>query len=164
MHHTIESDSPHQEPAAQACLERTRSAVLNVLVGVGLTIAIGGWLLQGRAAAERPAPPRGLHDSLMLILIGLAVASYIVRRGSGRRVARLDSGRRESAFFWSHVLAAAIAAPGAALGIVYGWWVDPRLEAVIPFWVVPLALGFLAVPRSRELDDFDRPAPGPGAL
>jgi hypothetical protein len=100
----------------------------------------------------------------MLILIGLAVASYIVRRGSGRRVARLDPVRRESAFFWSHVLAAAIAAPAAALGIVYGWWVDPRLEAVIPFWVVPLALGLLAMPRSGELDDFDRPAPGPGAL
>ena len=68
------------------CLERTRSAVLNVLVGVGLTIATAGWLLRGRE--PRPGPLReagGLHDVLMVALIVLAVASYLVRRSARRR-------------------------------------------------------------------------------
>jgi hypothetical protein len=147
----------------KTCLERTRSGVLNVLVGVGLTIALGGGLLRGRAGAGRPAPPRGLHGAMMLALLALAVASYLLRRVLGRRAASLDPGRREPAFYWAHVLPAAIAALAAPLGIVHGWWVDPRLEAVIAFWVVPLALGFLFVPRPHELDEFDRPSPDPGA-
>src|SRR5438045_2751705 len=98
MHHTNESDPPPGEPVWEACFQRTRSAVLNVLVGVGLTIAVGGWLLRGPAGAERPAPPRGLHDVLMLALIGLAIVSYVLRRVLVRRAARLDPGRRRSAF------------------------------------------------------------------
>ena len=35
------------------CLTRTRTAVLNVLIGVGLTIALSGWILRGR---EEPGP------------------------------------------------------------------------------------------------------------
>jgi hypothetical protein len=40
---------------------------------------------------------------------------------------------------------------------VYGWIVRPRLDAVAPFWVAALALGFLALPRAAELDGFDAP-------
>jgi len=140
------------------CLDRARSAVLNVLVGVGLTIAASGWLLRGRARAQRPSAPRGLHDVLMLALIALAVASYLALR-AGRRPAGFSPGRRQAAFFRSRVLSATIAALAAPLGTVHGWWVDPRLEAIVPFWVVPLALGFLAVPRAHELADLDRPSP-----
>ena len=60
------------------------------------------------------------------------------------------------------IQALVLVAPAALLGIVAGWWVNPRLESVIPFWVVPLALGWLYVPRTHELDDLTRPAPGPG--
>jgi hypothetical protein len=143
-------------------LERTRSAVLNVLVGVGAAIALGGWLLRGRAEAGRPVPPRGLHEVLMIALVALAASSYALRRLLARRAARLDPGRREPAFFRAHVLPAAIAALAAPLGIAYGWWVAPRLEAVIPFWVVPLALGFLAIPRAHEVDELERRSPDPG--
>ena len=38
-------------PGGRSCLLRTRSAVLNVLVGVGLMIAVSGWLLRRRAEA-----------------------------------------------------------------------------------------------------------------
>ena len=46
-----------REPAAAACLERTRSAVLNVLVVVGAGIAASGWVL-GRHDPDA-APPLG---------------------------------------------------------------------------------------------------------
>ena len=52
-----DTNDPDPSPRIQSwavCLERTRSAVLNVLVGVGLTIAIGGWLLRGRAEPAAP--------------------------------------------------------------------------------------------------------------
>jgi hypothetical protein len=98
----------------------------------------------------------------MLVLIALAIASYLVRRVLDRRAAFLNPERGEAAFYWAHVLPAAIAALAAPLGIVYGWLIDPLLPAVIPFWVVPLALGFLFVPRSHELDRFDRPTPDHG--
>src|SRR3954468_20570638 len=163
MQHTSESDSPRRDPALAACLVRTRSAVLNVLVGVGATIAVGGWLLRGRAGAEWPAPPQRLHEVLFLALGVLAVASYVLRRVLVRRVALSEPGRRAWTFYWAHVLPAVIAALAAPLGIIAGWFVDARLEAVIPFWVVPLALGFNCVPRSHELDDFDRPTPDAGA-
>ena len=58
-------------------------------------------------------------------------------------------------FFRSHVAGAAIAALGVPLGLAYGWWVNPRLEGVIPFWVIPLTLGFLAIPRRLELLEWD---------
>ena len=128
-------------PAWAACLERTRSAVLNVLVGVGATIAIGGWLLRGRAEA-RSAPASAMAPRvLMAALIVLAVASYLVRRSARRLPLPTDPGRRQARFYRSHVLSAAIAALAAPLGIVYGWWIDPRLEAVIPFWVVAAGPG-----------------------
>ena len=163
MQDTNDLDRFPADASWAVCLERTRSAVLNVLVGVGLTIAIGGWLLRGRAEAGPPSKPQRLHEVLMAALIVLAVASYLVRRTARRRVAATDPGDRQATFYRSHVMAASIAALAAPLGIVYGWWIDPRLEAVIPFWVVPMALGFLSIPRAHELDDFDRSPTNPGA-
>jgi purine-cytosine permease-like protein len=163
MPDTNDPDPLSADAAWAACLERTRSAVLNVLVGVGLTIAMGGWLLRGRAEAGPLPKPQRLHEVLLAALIVLVVASYLVRRRARRRVAATDPSHRQAAFYRSHVLAATIAALAAPLGIVYGWWIDPRLSAVIPFWVVPLALGFQSIPRARELDDFDRSSTNPGA-
>jgi len=163
MHPTIDSASPYLDPASRACLARTRSAVLNVLVADGLTIAVSGWLLRTRAAALWPQPATALHHRLMAVLIVLGLTSYLSRRLMGRRAALHDPSRRESRFFWSHVLPALIAALAAPLGLVYGWLIVPRFEAVIPFWVVPLALGFLSLPRATELADFDRPMPDSGA-
>ena len=47
MHVTPDPDRDDLDVASQDCLIRTRSAVLNVLVAVGLTIAVTGWLLRG---------------------------------------------------------------------------------------------------------------------
>ena len=41
------------------------------------------------------------------------------------------------------------------LGLAYGWLVRPRLDAVGPFWVAALTLGFLALPRARQFEDLD---------
>jgi hypothetical protein len=146
----------------EGCLRRTRTAVLNVLVGVGLMIAVSGWLLRRRAEdIVRPAPR--MHKGLLLALVFVAVASYLIRRTGLGRLSDAPAGRREGRFYWSHVGSAAIAAIGVPLGLVYGWFVDPRLEGVIPFWVVPLALGFLAIPRRGELADLSPTLPNPEA-
>jgi hypothetical protein len=148
------------DPSSMRCLERTRSAVLNVLVVIGLFIAVSGWLLRSRALTNPPQGSRSLHESLMIGLVILCVVSFLVRRTLGRRASLDDPVRRGSRFYWSHVLPALIAAPAAPLGLVYGWLVVPRVDFVIPFWVVSLALGFLALPREHELMDFDRPMHG----
>jgi hypothetical protein len=152
MPHTNDPDAPPPDPAMDACLAQARNAVLNVLVGVGVMIAVSGWLIRRRAREGIAAPTRGLHDGLLFALIVAAVASYLVRRAWARRPASLRDDRRLARFYWSHVGAAAIAAFGVPLGLAYGWFVDPRLEGVAPFWIVPLALGLLSIPRRGELD------------
>jgi hypothetical protein len=163
MQDTNDPDPLPTDAAWVTCLERTRSAVLNVLVGVGLTIAVGGWLLRGRAEPAQPPNSQWLREVLRDGLLVLAVASYVVRRLARWYAAATDPGRRQATFYGSHVMSATIAAMAAPLGIVYGWWIDPRLAAIIPFWVVPLVLGFLAIPRAHELDDFARSTNNPGA-
>ncbi len=158
MRPTPEPDQPStgSRHAPDACLERARSSVLNVLVVVGLSIAVSGWLLRGRA--ESPPPPRpakALNNSLYLALIAVAVTSYATRRLIASRVPRARSGRRDPLFYWSHVGPALIAALAVPLGFAYGWLVSPRLDAIIPFWAVPFALGFLSLPRPAELLDLE---------
>jgi hypothetical protein len=140
-------------PEMEACLARTRAAVLNVLVGVGLMIAVSGWLLRRHAQREFIGPAREWHDGLLFGLIAVGVCSYFIRRTWLRRSDSGDPSRRAARFFWTHVGSAAVAAVGAPLGFVYGWYVDPRLKGVIVFWVVPLALGLLAFPRRGEVDE-----------
>ncbi len=135
--------------------------MLNVLVVVGLSIAVSGWLL--RARAESALPAKGLGDALYGTLIAVAVASYAARRLIGARVSRTLPGRRDHLFYWSHVGPALIAALAVPLGLAYGWLVSPRLDAVIPFWAVPFALGFLSLPRQAELLDLGRSSSQDGA-
>lgn len=162
---------PTNEPAADpvdpevaACLARTRAAVLDVLVAVGALIAASGLLLRGHDVPAGARPSRTIHDGLFLGLIAVAVCSYGLRRMGPRRSSG-DGGRarRSARFFWSHVGSATVAATGVLLGFAYGWFVDPRLEGVIAFWVVPLALGLLALPRRGELEDLGPPPPNPEA-
>jgi hypothetical protein len=148
----------------QPCLNRTRSHVLNVLVVVGLSIAVSGWLLRVRAQTWQPRPAKTLSDSLYVALIALAAASYIARRVLGARATRAEAGRRAHLFYWSHVAPALIAAVAIPLGFAYGWLVAPRLDAVIPFWAVPFAMGFLSLPRKAELADIERPDSDGGAV
>jgi hypothetical protein len=151
------------DPELEACLSRTRAAVLNVLVVVGLMIAVSGWLLRRHAEQADIQPARGMHDGLLFGLIAVAVCSYLVRRSRPRSSDADVASRRAARFFWTHVASAAIAAAGVPIGFAYGWYVDPRIQGVITFWVVPLALGLLAFPRRGELDDLRPPSPSPEA-
>jgi hypothetical protein len=160
----VDSQTLDSGDAPQSCLARTRSAVLNVLVAVGLCIAVSGGLLRGRATADRPSPPRALHRELLAALVVIAVTSYATKRIMSQGVARSQRARRESVFYWSHVLPAVLAALSAPLGLVYGWWVDPRLQSVIPFWVAALALASLAIPRERELESLRTPSSNSGTV
>jgi hypothetical protein len=139
--------------------------VLNVLVAVGLSIAVSGWLLRSRAGGVlgQGQATRWLHQGLMATLVVLGTSSYASRRVLGRRSALVDPSRRGRVFFWSHVLPAILAALAAPLGLAYGWFIVPDLAAIIPFWIVPLALGVLALPRAAELTEFDQPMPDAGA-
>jgi hypothetical protein len=139
------------------CLERTHSHVLNVLVAVGLSIAVSGWILRVRAQDWQPWPAKTLSDSLYIALIALAAAGYISRRVIGARINRALPGRRNQLFYWSHVGPALIGAFAIPLGLAYGWLVAPWLDQISPFWAVPFALGFLSLPRKSELVDLERP-------
>jgi hypothetical protein len=150
------------EPAAQECLQRTRSAVLNVLVAVGIGIAASGFFLAGR---ERGAldPTSDLARLLVradrLDLLALIVVGYVARRIGTRRSALSDPAQRASRFSRAHVVAAMLGALAVPLGLLHGWAIRPQLEAVAPYWVAALALGSLSLPRAAELEGFDDPMP-----
>lgn len=144
-------------PTAAGCLERTRAAVANVLLAVGMGIAVSGLLLRWHDRRALFRAHESVGQGLMAALLGLAVASYAVRRAAGGRGLSRDPARRASRFYRGHVLAASLAALAVPLGLAYGWLVRPRLDAVAPFWVAALALGFLALPRAYELEGFDDP-------
>lgn len=142
---------------AAVCLERTRGAVVNVLMATGTGIAVSGWLLRWHDRLAVFRAPDSVGRGLMAALVALALASYTVRRVRGGRESLRDPASRESRFYRGHVQAAALAALAVPLGLAYGWLVRPRLDAVAPFWVAALALGLLALPRASELEGFDDP-------
>ena len=146
-------------PEAQACLERTRSSVLNILLTVGLGIAISGFVLRRRDQFALFRAGDRVREGLMAGLFGIVIGSVFVRRllASGSRLR--DEATRCRRFYLAHVLAAGIGALAIPLGLVYGWLVEPRLRAVAPFWVAGLALGFIAYPRRYELEAFEETAP-----
>ena len=149
-----------RDPVVIACLGRTRSAVLNVLVVVGAGIAASGWVL-GRhdPVAALPWELLTTRRASMIALGALIAASYLILRvGSGREALR-DPSRRASRFFRARVAASGVAGLAVPLGFAHGWFLDPRLESLAPYWVAALGLGFLALPRGPELDDFDEPMP-----
>lgn len=142
-----------------AGLERTRSAVLNILVVVGLGIAVSGWVLRPRAQGVAPWPVVTARRVALSGLLALVVASFATRRIGSTREALRDPNTRLARFHRAHLLGALIAALAVPLGFIYGYAVDPTLPAVAPFWVAALTLGFLSLPRRSTLDDFDDPLP-----
>ena len=150
-------------PEAVACLVRTRSAVLNVLLLIGFGIAVSGCTLGRHEVGDPPwiAMPITRRGAMAGLLGLIALAYVILRVGSGREILR-DPSKRAGRFFRARVATAAVGASAIPLGFVAGWVNDPRLEALAPFWIAALGLGFLAIPRGYELDDFDEPiAPAP---
>ena len=151
-----------RDPETVDCLTRTRSAVLNVLVFVGAGIAVSGWGLRQRRAGRLPAwnwnLPLTERGAMAALVVLIALAYVLLRVGANRDLLR-DPIRRGGRFFRSRVAAAMIAGSAIPLGFVAGWENDPRLEALAPFWIASLGLGFLALPRGYELDDFAEPMP-----
>ena len=140
--------SPFHDREAPLLLERTRSAVANVLVVAGCGIAFGGVLLRWRGGWASPQPSEPVRIGGIAILVGLALASHLARRFSARTPA---------GFYRGHLAAAILAALAVPLGIGYGWYVRPTLDVVAPFWIVALTLGALAIPRTRELASSETP-------
>ena len=149
------------EPAAVAWLERTRSAVLNILVGVGIAIAVSGFLLRQRDRWPAWHVSGPVRQGMLGALLAIVVASYATRRVLGSRTALGDPHQRGARFFRAHVLSAAIATLALPLGLAYAWTSRAVLNEVAPFWIAALALGFLALPRSYDLTDFDAPMSPP---
>ncbi len=162
MRDLTETAEESLDPASIDCLRRTRSSVLNVLLGVGVVVALSGVILRGRPAGALPAIPPRLNEMMLGSLILIFVASTLMRRSLGRRTRLRDPRLRGPRFFWGHVLPAVVGALAAPLGLAHGWLLSPRLETIIPFWVTALLLGVLAYPRGRELEGFDLPMPPPG--
>lgn len=158
MRPTNEPGEPAADASRQRLLHRTRRSVLDVLLVTGVMIAASGWLLRSRGDEVPVRTDRNLSYGLVVGLVLVALVSHTWRRASARGAAVGTPDERAARFYRSHVGPAAVAALGVPLGLAYGGWVDSRLGSVAPFWVVPLALGFLAWPRRAELDDFDSPS------
>jgi hypothetical protein len=162
MRDLTETSELSLDPAAIDCLRRTRSSVLNVLLGVGMVVALSGVILRGRPAGALAAIPPRLNEVLLGSLIPIFVASTLLRRSLVRRSRLSDPHLRDQRFYWGHVLPAVVGALAAPLGLLHGWLLLPRLETIIPFWVTALLLGVVAYPRGRELEGFDLPMSSPG--
>jgi len=124
-------------------------------------IAASGLIL-GRHDPDTPLP-WGFRETRQALLTALGVVSalsYLVLRVVAGRDRLRDPSRRESRFFRGRVASASLAALAVPLGFAHGWFLDPDLKALAPFWVAALGLGFLALPRGHELDDLDEPMAG----
>lgn len=152
-------NGPTGDPDTVA-LDRARSAVMNVLVVVGLGIGLTGFLLGRRVVGAWLPSPRGSERVAYGLLLLLCFLSVTVRRAVGARSQLRDPSTRAARFWWAHVLGAAIGALAMPMGLAYGWLILPRLAGVWPFWVAALALTALSYPRSIELEGFDQPMPG----
>jgi hypothetical protein len=157
MRDPSETDEDSLDLASLECLKRTRSSVLNVLIGVGAVVAVSGLVLRGRTEGALNGSQKVLSQAMLMGLFGIFVASTFVRRVLGRRSRLRDPRLRGSRFIVGHVVPAVLGALAAPLGLVHGWLVSPRLEAIFPFWLVAVLLAILAYPRGRELEGFDQP-------
>src|SRR4051812_45596644 len=109
-----ESADENLDPASLECLKKTRSGVLNVLVGVGVIVALSGMLLRGR---EEGGVPKSFSNMMYGGLILIFAVSTIARRSLGRRSWLRDPTSRGARFFGGHVVAAVIGALAAPLGL-----------------------------------------------
>jgi hypothetical protein len=134
---------------------------MNVLMVVGLGIGLSGIVLSRRERGTILIPPPNLDRWAYGSLIAVCFLSLLVRRtlGSGRRLR--DPQKGAARFYWAHVLSAVVGALAIPMGFAYGWLIRPRLDGVGPFWVVALALGALAYPRTQDWDDVSDRMPLP---
>lgn len=116
-------------------LRRARSAVANVLVAAAAGILGSGIALRPMERGVNWREAERARPWAYGGLVALVLASRAAYRGLATRGAS------------ANVAAAAIGGLAVPLGFAYGHEIDPRLEAVAPFWVAAIALGALAWPR-----------------
>lgn len=150
--------TPPLSPEAMECLQRTRSAVWNVIMCVGLGIGASGLLLRRRQWGEAPLPAEIAWRWAYLGLMGLILLSTLARLLSVMPWA----SRRPSRFLGSHLASAILGSLAVPLGFAFSWMVRPRLDAVAPFWAAALILSFLALPRRDEIELINVPDQLPG--
>ena len=151
-------DAPPTTPEAE-CVDRTRSAVLNVMVLDGAGIAVSGWVL-GRLDVGALLLNTDLFWRLSMgALFSILLFSRVMLRVGTGRSALKDPTKRGRRFRRAHVLSALIGGLAVPIGFGHGWAVEPSLQAVAPFWIVAIGVGIMALPRSTELEGFDEPMP-----
>jgi uncharacterized membrane protein YidH (DUF202 family) len=155
---TPDEPPPDAQGELRAVVDRTRSAVLNVLVGAGVGIAASGLLLRGRDTGATRWPKEPARYAAFALLFALIVASVAARRLLTAPKALREPGQRVQRYYWGHLAGALIGALAVVVGFVYAYAVQPNLEAVAPFWIAALALGWLSLPRTASLEAFDPPA------
>jgi hypothetical protein len=157
MHDPNETIEESLDVTSLDCLRRTRSAVLNVLIGVALVVACSGLILRSRPEGAWPGVAGKLNQSMLAALFVLFAVSTLFRRSLCRRARLHDPRSRWPRFYWGHVIPALVGAVAAPLGLLHGWLVSPRVETIAPFWLTALLVGILAYPRGYELEGFDAP-------
>ena len=93
MRNLSETDEDSLDLASLQCLTRTRSGVLNVLMGVGVVVALSGLILRSRPAGALAGNPTWLSQAMLMVLFGVFVVSTVLRRVLGRRTRLRDPGR-----------------------------------------------------------------------
>jgi len=149
--------SDELDPTSRRCLERTRSWVLDILVGVGLTILASGLILRLIEWKLVVADVEGWRRALFGGLFGVIALSHLTRRILGSRANLRPPETRSRRYFRSRVAAAAVGWLAAPLGLAYGLAIEPRFESVVLFWAAALVLGILALPKPIDLQDFPEP-------
>lgn len=148
---------PSLDRASAACADRTRAAVLNIIIVAGLLLVVSGFVVREFDFGVPPVAPERAQRVAYGTLFGLVIASYATRRGIAGRSSLRDPRTRGARFYLGHVAGALIGALAVPLGFVYGVLVRPDLREIAPFWVAGMALGYLALPRGYDLADFDEP-------
>ncbi len=149
--------------AAAALIDRTRSAVLNVMIAAAAGVALSGWILRTRDRGATLWSPDLTRRACYVALLALVLGSTVARRVLASRSALRDPATRAPRYFRAHVTSAALGALAVPLGLLYGFAIEPRLQAVTPFWVAALAIGVLSLPRTEALEGFAEPLPQPPA-
>jgi hypothetical protein len=142
------------EPAAVACLDRARTLTVRFGLLGGITIAISGWLLRGRDPAASALHWGSIRLVCYALLLLFLLASPWVKRFLASPQALQNPATRCSRYQRMVAARLILAWLCIAVGLAYGFLVEPDIHGVGPFWIAAYALGALAWPRHHDLLGF----------
>ena len=137
-------------------LERTRDAVMDVLLIDGLGIALSGWALARSGYSVTSFEPYIAQRFAFVPLVILVFASIATRRIWAGRWRLRDPARRAGRLLRAHVASALVGGLAIPLGHVFARDFLPTLRGAGPFWIVALAMGLLALPRDSAVAGLER--------